>query len=168
MENIDIGTLEEAKVKVKETFNQFTDMVSKFLALVDYYSEITNYYQPLNDSLVSDYSRYNELLSSCSVEDYYFEIAKECVLYLDFVDEIKENLELYYEAINNKQDPSLSDYDKTYDILTIKDEFQDEMKSIRDTYEIILKYKKVEKHNSDPKYDPVSRSLLERTEELNK
>ncbi len=162
MTNTNIGSLQDAKNKMKDSFNQFVDLISKFLSIADYYSEIKNYYQPLSNQMVNEYARYYTLLSSASTEDFCYEIEKECLLYLDFIDEIRENLNLYFEIINDKQDSSLSEYDKTYDALTVRDEFIDLMKPINEAYNYIYKQKKAEPHHDNPKYDPVVKALQER------
>lgn len=151
--SLDIGSLKDAKEKTKQTFNKFVDLIAKFLTLADYYSQREHYYQPLDETMVNDYTRYSNLLLKSSPEDFCYEISKECLLYLEFIDEIKENLINYNNVMNDAFEKGSSDYDKICDTLTVKDEFIDLMEPINDAYNIISKTKIVEPHFDDPLYD---------------
>lgn len=159
---IDVGTIDEAKRKMKESYNEFVYLISKFLSVADFYSEVNNYYQKIDDRLISDYSRYSSLLKDANSNDFCYELSKECLFYLDFIDEIKENLDNYHLILENKQDESLTEYEKACDILTICDEFEDLSKPINEAYDYIYKQKKVIPHKDDPRYDSLSKTLMER------
>lgn len=155
----DIGTKQQAREKLIKTYLSFLDLLSKFLSLCDYYQEVKNYYKPLSDSLISEYSRNLNNLKGAFADDICYEISKECVFYLDFVDEIEENLNEYFKIIDTDYGVDLDEYDLCCDILAVRDEFIDLMEPIEKAYESIMRQKKVIPHVDDPLYDPMMRKM---------
>jgi hypothetical protein len=148
----DIGTPEEAKTKLKEAYSSFLDSCAKFVTLAAFYSDPNNENQPVAATFQDDYSKNYAALKNDSVDDFGFAIANYTLLYLEFVDEIKDNLNQYNEIMKG-QDPALSDYDKACDLLAIKDEFTDLEKVINDVNQQVAEERIADTHYNDPKYD---------------
>lgn len=148
-----VGTPEEAKERMKQGYASFLDSCAKFLTLANYYSEKKNEGKALPATFMELYQKNHKLLKESSVEDFGYYLAQHAALYLDYIEEIKENLTAYQEILKG-QDPSLSDYDKACDLLAIKDEFTDLEKELNQVNRAVAEERYLDTHINDKDYDP--------------
>ncbi len=157
----DVGTPEEAKRKMMDGYNGFVDICAKFVTITDYYTDKARKGQPLpSDFNVAYNANYNRL-KNADVDDFGSLLALNAVVYLQFIDEIKDNLDFYYDLLDHEDDdPELSDYDKACDYLTCKDEFTDLGNKLTSYSKAIVQQRDVDNHFNDPQYDPNTREYI--------
>lgn len=153
-----IGTPDEAKQKLIDSYNSFVDSSAKFVSLADFYSEPTNSNKAAPVTFQDQYSKNYQALKNGTIEDFAYSLSHFAALYLDYVDDIKDNLNQYTEILKG-QDPSLSDYDKACDLLSIRDEFTDLENTLNEANRAIANEKSLETHYGDEEYDPAVNSL---------
>jgi hypothetical protein len=158
----DVGTPEQAKKKMIEAYASFLDSAAKFLTLGEFYSDNTHEGQALGTDFQSRYNvNYNKLKSSATPEDFGYQLSFYTLVYLDYIEDVKENLRQYEEILKG-QDPKLSDYDKACDLLAIKDEFTDLEHVLNDVNLTIAEERAIETHYNDPEYDASAKELEKR------
>lgn len=149
-----LGTVEQCMEKMKQGYRTFIQSAAMFVTVCDFYSDNKNEGLKLPQNL-TDLHAANVIKLSVDDPQYIFEsIAVYAALTLDFVSEIKENIENYFTILRDGQDASLSDYDKCCDLLTIKDEFTDLKHDLDEVSSQIIDDKFLENNINDPEYDP--------------
>lgn len=149
----DIETPEEAKAKLKQSRVSFVDSCAKFVTICDYYSDPVHENRTLPVTFQEGYAKNYALLKKASIDEFCYQISKFAALSLEFVDEVKECLE-EYETVLNYEDPSISEYDRSCDLLAAKDTFTDLENEINITNKTIAQERYLETHPMDPDYDP--------------
>jgi hypothetical protein len=153
-----VGTPEEAKKKMTEGYASFLDSAAKFVTIADFYSDETNEGKALGTTFRESYLANFAKLKAGSVDDFIYLMEQHATLYLDFINDIQDNLTAYFDILKG-QDASLSDYDKACDLLAIKDEFTDLEKVLDDTNKLIAEDRYLETHYNDPLYDIQAKNL---------
>lgn len=149
----DIGTIEEAKVKLQQSYLSFLDSAAKFVTISQYYSEQVNKGRALPVTFKDSYIKNLNKLKTLSPDDFGYELSIFTMLYLDFVDDVIDVLTQYKEVGTN-QDESLSDYDKTCDILAVRDGFKDLENTLNEVNRQVAIDRDIETHFNDADYDP--------------
>ncbi len=157
-----IGTPEEALAKMKNGYQAFLDSAAKFVTIAEFYTEKTNEGQPLPSNFQEKYTYNYQKLKNETPDDFGNQIAFFTLLYLDFVDDIKENLNAYDSMIKNGPDKSASEYDQACDYLAIKDEFTDLLETLNDVSAQIITERIADTNENDPEYDYNAKQLDER------
>ena len=149
-----LGTVEQCLEKMKQGYRAFIQSAAMFVTVCDFYSDNKNEGLRLPSNL-TDLHAGNVVSLSVADPQYIFErIAVYAALSLDFVGEIKENLDSYFTILNDGQEETLSDYDKCCDLLAIKDEFTDLKHDLDEVSTQIIDDKYLENNINDPAYDP--------------
>ena len=104
----DVGTPEEAKKKMIDSYNAFVDICAKFATITDYYTDKSRKGQPLGSDFQTAYNINFNRLKSADVDDFGSILSVNAVIYLEIIDEIKDNLDFYYDLLDHV-DPNLSD-----------------------------------------------------------
>ncbi len=156
----DVGTPEEAKAKMIDSYNHFLDICAKFATITDYYTDKSRKGQPLGSDFQVAYNANYTRLKNADVDDFGSILSVNAVVYLQFIDEIKDNLDFYFELLDHV-DPELSDYDQACDYLTCKDEFTDLGKTITNISKSIVQQRDVDNHFNDLQYDPNAREYID-------
>ena len=149
-----LGTPEECIAKMKEGFNCFVQSAALFITVADYYSDRTNEGKPLKPNFAACHNLNVLKLVKSNANDICEMISVFAAFTLDFISEIRENLDSYFEIIQNGQDEDLDDYDKCCDSLAVLDEFTDIKSNIDEASNMIIKDKILENNLNDPEYDP--------------
>lgn len=148
-----IGTPEQALVKMKNGYQAFLDSAAKFVTIAEFYTEKTNEGQPLPADFQEKYTLNYQKLKNETPDNFGNQIAFFTLLLLDFVDDIKENLHAYEDMIKNGPDKEASAYDQACDYLAIKDEFTDLMETLNDVNAQIFDERVADTNENDPEYD---------------
>lgn len=156
----DVGTPEECKKKMSEAYASFLDIASKFVSLAEVYANKENEGQPLGDSFRKAYHDNYQKLKESTPDDFAYQMAFYALVYIEFVDEVKDNLKEYKRLLEG-DDPSLSDYDVCCDYLTVKDEFTDLSNVLRDINNAIAENREAPSHVGDPLYDPNAKEFVQ-------
>ncbi|MFA6624709.1 MAG: hypothetical protein WCS80_02970 [Bacilli bacterium] len=154
----DIGTPEEAKKKMVESYASFLDSAAKFVTLADFYTDPVNEGQTLGTDFRDKYNTNYQKLKVSSVDDFCYSLSFFTLIFLDYIDDVKENLS-QYKTILAGQDADLSDYDKACDLLAIRDEFTDLEKVLNDVNLTIADERIAETNYGDPDYDASAKAL---------
>ena len=150
-----LGTPEEAESKMKDSYLSFLDTCSKFVTLCDFYSDKTNEGKPLPQTFLSSYIANKEKLAKASPQDFFIMMAFYTAFSLDFLSDVKTNLDDYHDLIEKKRDErGLSDYDKYCDSLAVRDTFIDLKNDIDEANYQIAQDKELETNLNDPAFDP--------------
>lgn len=149
-----LGTPESCIKKMKESYTAFVQSAAFFITLANYYSENTNRGKKLEPKFASLQHANVIDLQQSSNQDFIEKMEFYAVLPLELTAEIKENLDMYQDVIENGQDNSLSDYDKCCDTLTIKDEFTDLKNEVDEYSKIMMNKREINNKLNDPLYDP--------------
>lgn len=144
---------EVAKDKLIQAHLAFVDVASKFYALATFYSDNNNKGKPLDETFQINYNIGFKKLKDATGQEFSYQLGFFAILPLEFVEEIKENIDDYYEILKG-QDPSLSDYDKSCDLLAIKDTFTDLSNELNSYSKKIAKNREAETFYNHPDYDP--------------
>ena len=155
----DVGTPEEAKKKMIDSYNAFVDICAKFATITDYYTDKSRKGQPLGSDFQTAYNINFNRLKSADVDDFGSILSVNAVIYLEIIDEIKDNLDFYYDLLDHV-DPNLSDYDLACDYLTCKDEFTDLGNKLTGYSKAIVQQRDVDNHFNDLRYDPNAREFI--------
>lgn len=150
-----IESPEVAKNKLIQAHLSFVDCASKFYALATFYSDAVNKGKMLDESFQHFYDIAFKKLKNADAEEFGYQLAFFAILPLTFIDDIKENLNEYIEILKG-QDPSLSDYDKSCDLLAIRDSFIDLENDLLMYSKKIGKSRDIDAHYNDSAYDPNS------------
>lgn len=154
MKNLpNIGTVSEAKEKMIDGYKTFLDSCAKFMAIGEFYIDKSHEGQPLPSDFASKYTLAFTSLKQASTDDIGYKLAFYTILDLEFIDEIKENLDSYSEIIKNGPDKTVSEYDQACDYLSIRDEFIDLKKELDYISMRIGKERYAETNFNDPNYD---------------
>lgn len=146
-----IDSPETAMRKMKEEYYAFLDVCGKFVTLSNYYSQPDNAGTSVSSTFSKDYFENLNFLKNASLDDFVFIMAKSCALYLGYIDEMKEAIQEYKDILV-RDETGISDYDRAYDYLTIKDTFTDFIKNISEINQIILSNRNVETHPNSKNY----------------
>ena len=149
----EIGTPEQALEKMKDSYKAFLDSTSKFVTIAEYYTDTTNEGQPLPSDFQSRYTVNYQKLKNDTPENIGYQIAFFTLIYLDFVEEIKENIQAYQDMIKNGPDKEASAYDQACDYLAIKVEFTDIIETLNDISMTIASERIADTNINDPEYD---------------
>ena len=150
-----LGTPEEASKKMKESYLLFLDSCCKFITICDYYSKYENQGSALPSNFMDLYLANKKKLEKATADDIYDMLAFYAAFRLDYLAEVKENIEQYFEILSGNVDESgLSDYDKCCDRLAIRDGFVDFTNDFVDANREIAKSKEIDSLFNDPDYDP--------------
>lgn len=149
----DIGTIDEAKKKMQDSYLSFLDVAAKFISLCQYYSEDVNKRRSLGGNFRESYLKNYQKLKEDSKDDFAYDLSIFTVLELDYVNDVIDNL-AQFEEIKKGQDPSLSDYDRTCDLLAVRDGFVDLERELTKINKKIATDRDIETHYNDKKYDP--------------
>ncbi len=155
----DLGTPEECKEKMSEAYASFLDVASKFLALAEFYSGKKNEGQPLDDHFLDSYNRSHKKLKDASPEDFCYQMAFFALVYLSYIDEIKDNL-MEYKRLLTSEDKTLSAYDQCCDYLTVRDEFKDLENILKAINNDIAENREAPSHIGDTLYDPNAKEIV--------
>jgi hypothetical protein len=148
-----IGTPEQALQKMKNSYQAFLDSSAKFITLAEFYSNKENEGKTLGAEFQEKYTVNYQKLKQCPAEEFGNLIASFTLLYLDFAEDIKENLTSYENLIANGPDKDANEYDQACDYLSIKDEFTDLKDTLNDVNAQISEDKLLETNPGDPLYD---------------
>lgn len=162
----DVGTPEEAKEKMKDSYKAFLDVTAKFVAVADFYSVKEHEGQPLGDDFIDSYSAAFQKLKNSSDEDFYTALAYYAVFDLDFLADVKDALNEYHEQLDRVYDSSVSAYDQACDYLAVKDSFTDLIDEFEDVNGEIVKERELETNFNDPHYD-LNAKITEENKENN-
>jgi hypothetical protein len=149
----EIGTPEQALEKMKNSYQAFIDSLAKFITIAEYYTEKTNEGQPLPSDFQTRYTSHYQNLKKETAENIGYQIAFFALVYLDFVEEIKENVQAYQDMLANGPDKEASAYDQACDYLAIKDEFSDIITTLNDISMTIASERIAETNLNNPEYD---------------
>lgn len=149
----EIGTPEQALEKMKNSYQAFIDSLAKFITIAEYYTEKANEGQPLPSDFQTRYTSHYQSLKKETAENIGYQIAFFALVYLDFVEEIKENVQAYQDMLANGPDKEASAYDQACDYLAIKDEFSDIITTLNDISMTIASERIAETNLNDPEYD---------------
>ncbi len=149
----EIENPEKAKEKMKQAHISFVDCASKFIALASFYSDEKNKGRGLDNSFQHYYDNAFKKLKAADGDDVAYEISYYAILPLSFIEDIKENVNQYVEILKG-QDPSLTDYEKSCDLLAIRDTFVDIENDINSYNRRIAKDRNIDTHYNDSLYDP--------------
>lgn len=147
-----IETPEIAKNKLIQTHLAFVDCASKFYALATFYSETTNKGKMVDETFQRFYDIAFKKLKNADRQEFSYQLAFFAILPLTFIEDIKDNIDEYHEILEG-QDPSLSDYDKSCDLLAIRDTFIDLQNDLLIFSRRIAKNREIEPHYNDKAYD---------------
>ncbi len=148
-----IGTPKEALEKMKEGFKAFLDSSAKFVTIAEFYTDKANEGQPLPSNFQERYTINYQKLKAETSENFGNQIAFFTLLYLDFIDDIKENLKEYEKLLNDGPDKEASEYDQACDYLAIRDEFTDLRETLDDVNAQIAAERIADTNYNDPEYD---------------
>jgi hypothetical protein len=162
-----VGTPEEALAKMKDSYKAFVDVIAKFVTLSEFYTDQNNVGKPLGSDFAQRYQFNFTKIKNSSAEDVAAQIGFFTLLELDFVEDIKDNLVRYNELLSNSEE-GVSDYDRACDLLTVKDEFTDEIAIFEDVNKAIASDKEAYTNYNDPAYDPNAKIIEENAEEAEK
>lgn len=149
----DIGTLDDALNKMKEAHKSFLDCITKFSLIADFYVDENNTNKRLPNNVLDNYTNTYQKFKSATIDDIGYQLASYTLFYLDFVDEVKENLTAYNDLLTNGPDKSASTYDQTCDYLAIRDEFIDLIDEINGISKAMIADKEAYTNYNDPEYD---------------
>lgn len=150
-----LGTPEEAETKMKESYLNFLDTASKFVTICDFYSDRNNEGKPLPSTFFASLNANKEKLDQAAPHDFFIMMAFYAAVELDFLSDVKVNLEDYHSILEKKRDErGLSDYDKCCDRLAVRDTFVDLKNEIDDINLQIVQDKELDTKLNDPEYDP--------------
>lgn len=149
----DVGTPEEAREKMRDSYKAFLDAAAKFVAISDFYGDKSHEGQPLGENFINAYTAAFQKLKASSSEDVRILLAYYTLLDLDFLGDVKDNLDAYHNYDENGDDPSLSDYDQACDYLAVKDTFTDIINEFKDVNEQIVTDRELMTNYNDPEYD---------------
>ena len=155
----DVGTPEECREKMGQAYASFLDVASKFVSLAEFYSDKKNEGQPLGEKFLDSYNRNHKKLKEASPDDFCYQMAFYALVYLSYIEEVKENLEEYVR-LSKGDDPSLSDYDQCCDYLTVKDEFKDLENVLKAINNDIAENREAPNHIGDTLYDPNAKEFV--------
>ncbi len=160
-----VGTPEEAKAKMKEGYKAFLDVIAKFVTLAEYYTDQNNVGKPVTSDFASRYQFNFGKLKGASPEDVALQIGCFTLMQLDFIEDVKENLFRYQELLDHPEE-DISEYDQACDLLTVKDEFTDEIGIFEDVNKAMATDREAYTNYNDPEYDPNAKVLEENKETL--
>jgi len=148
-----IESPEAAKQKMMDSYHSFVDSAAKFLSLADFYGEKENEGKAVPVTFQDAYSKNYQKLLSSNPDDFSYLLSRYAALDLDFLSDVEENLS-QFDALKAGQDPSLSDYDKSCDLLAVRDTFVDLEKALNEANRAIATERELDSNFGDPAYDP--------------
>lgn len=148
-----IGTPEEALGSMKNGYQAFLDSSAKFVTIAEFYTDKNNEGQPLPSNFQELYTANYQKLKNETPENFGNQIAFFTLLYLDFVDDIKDTLTQYDEILKNGPDKNASAYDQACDYLAIKDGFTDLRETLDDVNAQIAEERLADTNYNDSEYD---------------
>ncbi|MFA6829164.1 MAG: hypothetical protein WCR67_00430 [Bacilli bacterium] len=163
--DLEVSTIEEAKKKLTNSYACFMDSVAKFVTIADFYENPENEGKMLTHEFRDNYLKNYAKLKESSVDDIGYMMADHAALYIEYIEDIKENLTAYNEIIKG-QDETLSEYDRICDLLAIKDEFTDLGRDLNKANRIIGNDRRLDTHKNDPEYDIQAQLLCFENPEL--
>lgn len=155
-----VGTPEECRRKMMDGYASFLDIACKFIALGEVYTIDENKGKPLGDNFRNAYHAVYQKIKNASPEDFCYQMSFLALVYLSYIDEVKENLAEYQRLLKG-DDPSLSEYDQCCDYLTVKDEFTDLSNTLKEINNDIAENREAESHVGDPEYDPNAKEIVQ-------
>jgi len=149
----EVGTPEEAKNKMKDSYKAFLDVAAKFVSVCDFYSVKENEGKPLGEDFIESYNANFQKLKESSAEDFYTTLASYTVLALDFLDDVKDALDEFKSEEEKVYGSDVSAYDQACDYLAVKDSFTDLINEFLDVNSTIVHDRALDTNFNDPAYD---------------